>query len=130
MANIEITTNQTRGVVVWEPVFDDEIIFDAGGETYPAGTLLGRITASGKLTKYTTAAVDGSEVPVAVLRDELVLAAGVDTPCRPILAGRLRRGDLLADDPARVITDAEADALRDYGIVPLSTTQLAELDNQ
>jgi len=130
MANIEITNNQTRGIPIWEPVYEDETLLDAGGETYPAGTLLGRITASGKMTKYTTAAVDGSEVPVAVLRDELVLAAGVDTPCRPIISGRVRRGDLLADDPARVITDAEADALRDYSIVPLSTTQLAELDNQ
>ena len=79
MDNIEITNNQTRGIPIWEPVYEDEILLDAGGETYPAGTLLGRITVSGKLTKYTTGAVDGSEVPVAVLRDELVLAPGIVT---------------------------------------------------
>ena len=129
MANIEIQNNQTRGVVVWEPVFDDETIVDAGGATYAAGTLLGRITANGKLTAYASGNVDGSEVPVAVLRDELVLVAATDTPCRPILAGRVRRGDMVAHGVG-AITDAEADALRDYGIVPLSTTQLAELDNQ
>lgn len=130
MANIEITNNTTRSISVWEPVFESQIAIDAGGETYPAGTVLGRITASGKLTKYTSAAVDGSEVPVAVLLDELVLAAATDTPCRPIISGRVRRGDLVADDPARAITEAEADALRDYSIIPLKTTQLSELDNQ
>lgn len=130
MANLEITNNATNGVVIWDPVYQDETLLDAGGETYPAGTILGRITASGKLTKYTTAAVDGSEIPVAILQDELVLAAATDTPCRPIISGRVRRGDLLADDPARVITDAESDALRDFTMIALSTTQLAELDNQ
>ena len=130
MANIQITNNQTRGISIWDPVFEDEIVLDAGNEVYPAGTVLGRITASGKLTKYTTGASDGSEIPVSVLLDELVLTAGVDMPCRPIISGRVRRNDLLADDPARSITTAEADLLRDYSIIALSTTQLAELDNQ
>ncbi len=129
MANLEITNNDVAGVVVWEPVFDDETLVDAGGATYAAGTLLGRITANGKLTAYTSGAGDGSEVPVAVLRDELVLAAATDTPCRPILAGRVRRADMVAHGVG-AITDAEADALRDYSIIPLSTTQLSELDNQ
>lgn len=130
MTNITITNNETRGIPVWDPVYEDDIIFDVGGETYPKGTVLGRITASSKLTKYTTGAADGSEIPVAVLRDELVLPASTDVPCRPIIGGRVRRNDLVADDPARAITVAEADALRDYGITPLVTTQLSELDNQ
>lgn len=128
MATLEITNNDTRSLVVWDPVFDDDTIIDAGGETYPAGTLLGRLTASSKLTKYESGNSDGSEIPVAVLRDEIVLAAATDTAVRPIIGGRVRRGDLLhAGSP---ITQLEADALRDFGIVPLTTTQIAELDNQ
>jgi hypothetical protein len=130
MATLEITNNAVAGVSMWDTVFDDATLIDTGGETYPAGTLLGRITASSKLTKYESGNADGSEVAVAVLSDELVLAAATDTPCRVIVGGRVRRGKLLANDPAVVITDAESDALRDYGITPLSTTQLADLDNQ
>lgn len=126
---LEITNNSTRGVVVWEPVFEDETLTSAAAQTFPAGTLLGRITADDKMTAYTSGAVDGSEVPVAVLRDEAVFAAAGDIACRPIVAGRLRRNDLVAFGVG-AITDAESDALRDYGIVPLSTTQLSELDNQ
>tara|TARA_R110002153_G_C13332612_1_gene498617 strand:- start:34078 stop:34467 length:390 start_codon:yes stop_codon:yes gene_type:complete len=129
MANLEITNNDVTGVVVWEPVFENETLLDAGGATYAAGTLLGRITASGKLTAYVVGAVDGSEVPVAVLRDELVLVAATDTACRPIIAGRVRIADLVAHGVG-AITIAESDALRDYGIIPLTTTQLSELDNQ
>lgn len=129
MANIEITNNQTRGIVIWDPVFEDEILIDAGGATYAAGTLLGRITASAKLTKYTSGAGDGSQIPVAVLLNELVLPGATDVPCRPIISGRVRRNDLVAHGVG-AITTAESDLLRDYGIIPLSTTQLAELDNQ
>ena len=130
MANIEITNNSIDGIVIKEAVFGDAILLDAGGETYPAGTVLGRIPASGKLTKYTAGAADGSQTPKAVLRDALVLAAATDTPCRVLVGGQVRRGSLVADDPARAVTVAEADALRDYGIVSLTTAQLSQLDNQ
>ena len=128
MATVEVTNNTSRSIEVWDPVFEDDTIIDAGGETYPAGTLLGRLTASSKLTKYESGNADGSQIPVAVLRDEIVLVAATDTPVRPIIAGRVRRSDLLHDGSA--ITVKESDLLRDFGIVPLLTTQLAELDNQ
>lgn len=129
MSNLEITNNKTRGIVIWQPVFEDDTLLAAGAVTYAAGTLLGRITASGKLTHYASGNVDGSEVPVAVLLDEEVIAGAGDTPFRPLISGQVRRGDLVAHGVG-AITIAEADQLRDYGIVSLSTTQLAELDNQ
>lgn len=127
--SIEITTNDVTGIVIWGPVFEDEILFDAAALTYAKGTLLGRITASGKLTKYTSGALDGSDVPVAVLRDAITLAAGVDKPCRPIISGRVRRQDLVAHGVG-AITAAEADLLRTMTIIPLNTNELSELDNQ
>lgn len=129
MSNLTITNNtDLRSIAVWDPVFDDDIAIDAGGETYPKGTLLGRLTASSKLTKYESGNADGSQIPVAVLLEELVLVAATDTPCRPIIAGRVRRGDLLHAGGA--IDQLEADLLRKTSIIPLTTTQLAELDNQ
>lgn len=39
----------------------------AGGVALPSGTVLGRITATGKLVKYNDAAVDGSQAAVGIL---------------------------------------------------------------
>lgn len=90
-----VTNNSTNGIVIWEPVFEDDILIDAGGDTYLAGTVLGRITASGKLTAYESGNADGSEIPIAVLHEDTVLAAATDEPFRPIISGRVRRADLI-----------------------------------
>ncbi len=126
---MEVTNNAPAGIVVWEPVFDADTLLAAGAVTYAAGTLLGRITASGKLTHYASGNADGSEIPVAVLLDAEVFTGAGEIPFRPILAGRLKRVDLVAHGVG-AITQAEADQLRDYSIIALSTTQLASLDNQ
>ena len=50
------------------------------GQSLKRGALLGRITASGKLTLSTAAASDGSQVPTAVLtHDTDTTAADVET---------------------------------------------------
>lgn len=46
------------------------------GTNYVAGTLLGKITASGKFTTSLSAASDGSEVPVAVLLEDVDASSG------------------------------------------------------
>lgn len=130
MANIEITNNATNGVVIWDPKYNDETLTAPGAETWLAGTLLGRITASGKMTRYTSGAGDGSEIPLAVLQDELIFTGAGDVPGRPIVAaGGLRREKLVAFGVG-AITIGEADQLRDFGLVSFTTKQLAELDNQ
>ena len=124
-----ITNNTTSGIVLWEPVYEDEVITSAGAATWLEGTLLGRITASGKMTAYESGNVDGSEVPTMVLTEEVVFAGAGDKPCRPLVTGRVRRAKLVAF-AVGAITVAEADLLRDFGIVSLTTNQLAEQDNQ
>ena len=129
MATLEITNNQVAGIVLQDPVFDDDVLIVTGAVTYVAGTVLGRITASGKLTAYASGNADGSEVPVAVLHDEAVFTGAGEIPFRPILSGQLRRGDLVAHGVG-ALTQAEVDLLRSFTIIGLKTTQLAELDNQ
>lgn len=46
---------------------NEAITLLANAEVYPAGTILGKITASGKYKKWDIAAVDGSEVVKAIL---------------------------------------------------------------
>lgn len=50
----------------------------AGGVGLPSGTVLGKVTASGKFIKYTSGAADGSQTAVAVLGTDLVGKANGD----------------------------------------------------
>ena len=133
MSNLEITNNKTRGVVIWDPVFEDDTVTAAGADTFAAGTILARDSVSLKLVLFVKGGVTNENgIPKAVLTEDLVFAGAGDLPARPMVGGRVRAGDLIidADGDATNVDAAVLDELRDYGIVGLSTTQLAELDNQ
>ena len=129
MSNMEVTNNNPRTIVVFDPIFDDNVITATGAVTYVAGTLLGRITIGGKLAAYASGASDGSETPVSVLHSEQVFAGAGDAAIRPIISGRILRDDLVAHGVG-AITTAEADQLRDYSIIAQSADALAQFDNQ
>jgi len=133
MANIEITNNKTRGVVLYEPVFKDETVTAVGADTFAAGTILARDSVSLKLVLFVKGGVTNENgIPKAVLTQDLVFTGAGDLPARPMVEGQVRTGDLIidADGDATNVDAAVLDQLRDYGIVGLSTTQLAQLDNQ
>lgn len=44
----------------------DQVVIDASAPAMVPGTLLGKITASGKFTAYNNAATDGSQVAIAI----------------------------------------------------------------
>lgn len=56
------------------PVVTDIVIVDTGVLT--RGTLLGKITATGKYIKCDSAAVDGSQAPLAILAEDVDATAG------------------------------------------------------
>lgn len=126
---MEVTNNNITGVVIRDPIFDDATLTSAGAATWPEGTLLGRITSSGKMTAYTVGASDGSENPIAVLNHAVTFAAAGDIADRMLVSGVVRRSKLVAFGVGD-ITIAEADALRDFTITTLTTTELSQLDNQ
>jgi len=72
------------GFLVWEAFRDytREVVTIATGGTYPVlepGTVLGKITASGKFAAHDPVAVDGTETAVAVLWGQTdATAADVD----------------------------------------------------
>ena len=130
MPNIEITNNQTRGIVVWEPVFEDATLQAAGAETWPAGTILARLNASPfEIVPFVVGGSLGAEVPKAILTQEVVFAGAGDKAGRVLISGRVRLSEIsvLAGG---VVGQGIADNLRDFTIIAQSTTQLAELDNQ
>jgi len=72
------------------------------GVTFEKGTLLGEITASGKLTKFSASATDGSQVPVAVLNREITnndnSSESVDIIASVIILGILNENKIVFDD--------------------------------
>lgn len=129
MPNIEITQNDTSTVELFDTTTQRDTLTATGAVTYKAGTLLGRITASGKLAAYTSGAADGSQVPIAVLGVETVFSGAGDKSINPIIDGKVRKRKLIAHGVGAV-TVAEADALRNYGIIPIDTVELTKQDNE
>lgn len=127
-----ITNNKNYGAVLFGVEFGDDTLVSTTGVTYPAGTILGRITVSGNLTAYVSGAADGSQVPIAILHETTVLTAATPVPFRPIIAGRVRRTEISVYNAGTPLapTQAEVDLLRDYAIIAQDSTGLTELDNQ
>lgn len=89
------------------PVRKEETI--ALGADLSAGTVLGRITASGKMTAYNSGNIDGSDVPVAILlADADALSEDVEAICG--FAGVYKEANMIGLDAAAK-TSLEARAI-------------------
>jgi len=128
MANLERQENTTTGVVLFEPNYEQNTLNATGAITMVAGTVLGRITASGKLKEYDAGAGDGSEIPLAVLQDEQVFAGAGDVAINAIVGGQVRLTSLVAHGVG-ALTQGEVDQLRDFTILARATRELSEFDN-
>lgn len=132
MSNLVITNVDVGSVVLKEGQFRDDEITVAGAVTLADGTILGRITATGKLAPYASGAADGSEIPKAVLSGEHAFSGAGDFPVRPLVAGSVRRERLIENGKAAGvdITSVVCDQLRDYSIIPIDVKELNIPDNQ
>lgn len=124
-----VQNNDLGSIGLFGNVHQDEDLTFGGAGTEVEGTILGRITATGKLGPYVAAAGDGTEVPVAVLNVDAVAAGAGDEPIRPIISGQVRR-DRLVIKAGGAISPALADQLRNVGIIPLTVDEQGKLDNQ
>lgn len=75
-----------------------------------------------------TVSANGNGDPKAVLNYELAGANG-DNPVRALVAGEVRDDKLVISSGASM-TDVIRDQLRNYGIIPITSTELGKLDNQ
>ena len=60
---------------------------EAAIKTYAVGTVLGKVTATGKYKISVQSAVDGSQNPVAVVVEDIAVAATTDTKVLAIVRG-------------------------------------------
>ena len=94
-------------------VTDTVTILTGDTATYKRGTVLGRITASGKYTLSLSTAEDGSEDPVAILVDD-VDATAADVTAGVYLMGEFNATRITHDD-SWTLADLKA-ALRPHSI--------------
>jgi len=110
----------TGGFLVWEALRDycREVVTISAGTLEP-GTVLGRITATGKYAAHDPAAVDGTETAVAVLWGAADASAG-DVAAVVVLRGPaiVNGNDLVfAGTPSAPQIDAAHAALAAAGIL-------------
>lgn len=132
MANMNITNVDLGSVIYCDAVHEADTLNFAGTATYKEGTIVGRLTANGRLHPFTIGASDGSQTPIGVLTTEYSRTGSGTLPCRALITGKVRKERLVvhADGGPANLTQVHIDTLRDYGIVVLSVRDLSVLDNQ
>jgi len=105
-----------------EVVFlDDDVISKpdtiAQAGVIPANTVLGRVTASGKLIKSVSTATDGSEKPVAILVSSVDSTAG--DVVAPVYVGGTFNVDALVFDASFATDAAKLAAFGDLSTIVL-----------
>jgi hypothetical protein len=111
---------------------DQSVITGAGVDTFIRGTLMGRITSSGKWFPYNTGdSPSGTNVPKGILLNEVVTAEVADYPAAIMLTGEIDEDKCMIDGGTlgANITEAIKDTLRTYGIIVKSKTECGVIDN-
>jgi hypothetical protein len=126
-----ITDNTVPEFWLSDGVFESEVFTAPGADTFAKGTLLARLTSSSKLVPYETAQSDGSEIPLALLAEELITTGSGDTTLRVFLSGKVRKDQLLVYTGGSPVvpTTLELDLLHNFGIIGLSDRELLRFDN-
>lgn len=75
---LQVNTTLAK-VFLWNRRSQAGQITNGGGApvSYPEGTVMGRIASTGKLVPFTSAAADGSGIPIGVLIDSYTVGAGL-----------------------------------------------------
>ena len=103
--------------------------------TLTAGTLLGRVHASGKVVPLTSGASDGSQFPVGILKQTVTVEEGDTREVTFCVAGDVAEGKIIFQGSDTLETVVSSRRLRDriaadtVGIKLVPSTELTEDDN-
>jgi hypothetical protein len=131
MANITITNLEAYDGIKPEDT-EQSVITGSGADSFIRGTLLGRITATGKYYPYNSGdSPSGTNVIKAILLNDVVTAAAVDYPAGIMLTGEIDEDKIMIDGGTlgANITAAIKDTLRGLGIIVKSKTEFGSIDN-
>jgi hypothetical protein len=136
-----VNTDLTK-IFVWNNRYEN-MPFEYDNDTYddvtiPAGTLMGRIGATQKVVPLESGASDGSEYPVGVLAQDVVILAGdeFDGTVSVCVAGDVNESKVIFDGSDDMDTLVSDRSLRDriaadtVGIKLVVSDELTGTDNQ
>lgn len=136
--NSQMTVNtDVSKIFLWNNRYDKAQYTNGSGAevTLLAGTVLGRIHASGKVTPLTSAAADGSNLPVGILAHDVTVANGATVDLTYCVAGDVAEEKVLLQGADTLETVVTARRLRDriaadtMGIKLVSATEMTSFDN-
>ena len=124
-------------VIIERGYFENAIMNNAtGGElTYPAGTVLGRVSASSKVIPMASAAADGSQYPVGILTSTVTIGAGADLNISMAISGEMTESLIVLDGADTLTTIVDGRQIGDriksdnIGIKLTSATEMTVDDN-
>jgi hypothetical protein len=133
MSNLTITNIDNGSVFVNCGEFDDGLLTFGGAGTVVEGTILARDSVSLKYVPFVKGgSTNENGVPKAVLTYDVTATGAGDVSIRAGIEGYVRIDKLVidADGDGSNVDAAVLDQLRDYGITPLTVTELNDYDNQ
>lgn len=128
----------TSKIFLWNNRYETGTYTNSGYDdvTLAAGTVMGRVTTTGKLTPLESDATDGSQIPVGILHQDYTVAAGEDQTISICTAGDVASGKLVfAKTGDTLDTVVSGRRLRDripgdtLGINLVASTELTKEDN-
>jgi len=135
---LNVNTDSTK-IFVWNNRYDSaESTTNSGYDdvTWPAGTLLGKVSATGLVKPLVSAAVDGSQYPIGILKEDAVIPAGDSLVLTFCVAGDVveSKVDLAGSDTMDTVISGRS--IRDrigadtVGIKLVGQDQLTGTDNE
>lgn len=125
---VNIGTRTINGIVVNDAKFIPATLEFGAAATWPAGSVLGRLTASGRYARFDAAASNGAQVPSAILTQPVTTTAAANVPFDVLIQGEVRLDDLV-NSAGSALTDAQVFLLRDYAIIARDVRQITFRDN-
>jgi hypothetical protein len=116
--------DQQSSCVKWEEEggYSRKDVTVVSGQNLARNTVLGRITASGKVTAWTTGASDGSQNAIGILLDPVNASAGDQPGVAVVREAKFSRANLVfAGTPNDTQKNAAIAALEALGVVPRAT---------
>lgn len=132
MANITITNNDLGSVVKEHGDYRDDTLTFTAADTYVAGTILARSSATLKLIAFVKGGVTNENgIPKTVLTQDVTVTAAGDVKVRVPQSGKFIKSRLVidADGNSTNVDAAVVDQLRDYGLEVVNATELNIYDN-
>ena len=132
MADPTITNVDVGQIAIAVSDFEHHLWTAGAADTLVAGTIMARLTSTGKWGIYDPGGSLGLEIARGVLTYEATAAAGGDVPVSVLVRGTVNQTRLIidADGDDSNVDEAVIDDLNDHGILAKPVLQIAQLDNQ